>query len=312
MAMSSTSTNSANLHSYYVKKLLSVLYPRLQLHKLGKKTPLPEGNGTQAKWLIYSKIASSTSTLAEGTAPSEISFTTANVTADIAQYGQFVKVSDLLKMTAIDNVIEELSENLGRAAAETIEDLIVAQLDSALTIRYANGRAAANDVTAGDVIVMKEFLKAMIDLKDSYVGPHEMGSYMAVLHPSNEYDLISETNLGAWLDVRRDAGQDEKGVLSGEIGKLYGMRFLVSDKMVAATNSGSVSVKRNYLLGEECFGTVELGKAVELIIKPHDSGGVANPLNQYATVGYKLKGFAAKAFGSGARGRQIRGATSHS
>lgn len=157
---------------------------------------------------------------------------------------------------------------------------------------------------------MKEFLKAMIDLKDSYVGPHESGKYAAVLHPSSEYDLITESNLGAWQHMREQAAQDSKGVMAGEIGSLYGMRFIVSDKMTAASNSGSISVKKNYLLGEECFGVVELGgKGVELIVKPSDSGGQANPLNMYGTAGYKIKGYVAKNFAAG-RGRQIRGATS--
>jgi hypothetical protein len=86
------------------------------------------------------------------------------------------------------------------------------------------------------------------------------------------------------------------------------MRFMVSDKMTTETNSGSVVVKHNYLIGEECFGVVELGsKAVELIVKTSESGGQANPLNMYATVGYKIKGFVAKNFAA-ARGQVIKAA----
>lgn len=310
MSMSSTSSNAEHLHSYYVKKALSTLQPRLQLYKLGRKTSLPKGNGVLAKWLIYTKIASSVSALTEGTNPSEISYTTANVTATVAQYGQFIKVSDMLEMSAIDPVISNLSELLGKAAAETIEDLIVAQLNSALTVRRVNERSTADGVLAGDVVNMKEFLKAQIALKVAYVGPHEMGKYMACLHPSNEYDILSETNLGGWLDVNSYQGVDKENILRGEIGSVYGMRFSTADKMTAATNSGSVSVKKNYLIGEECFGVVELGgKDFELIINDHKSGGVANPLQMYSSVGYKLPGFVAKTFAA-ARGIQLHGASS--
>ncbi len=312
MSLSTTGSNSANLRSeYYVKKLLAVLQPRLQVHNLGRKTALPKGESKTAKWLQYTKISSSVTPLSEGTNPAEISFTTANVTATIAQFGQFAKVSDLLETTAIDPVVEQLAELFGKAGAETLEDLCIAQLDSALTIRYVNGRANADAVVAGDVINMKEFLKAMIDLKSSCVSTHESGKYVAVLHAASEYDLITESNLGAWQHMREQAAQDSKGVMAGEIGSLYGIRFIVSDKMTAADNSGSVNVKKNYLLGEECFGVVDLGgKGVEIIEKSSESGGQANPLNMYGTVGYKIKGYAAKAFASGARGRQIRGTTS--
>ena len=118
MAVSTTSTNASNLHLYYERKLLDTLEPRLVLQPLGKQQRLPKGLGTQVKWLRYARIAGSVSTLTEGTPPSEISFTTSNVTADILQYGQFSKVSDLLSYTAIDPVLRNLSERFGRAAAD--------------------------------------------------------------------------------------------------------------------------------------------------------------------------------------------------
>jgi N4-gp56 family major capsid protein len=314
MAVQLTTDQAALLHSYYVKKLLETLQPRLQLYKLGKKTQLPPGLGVRAKWLIYTKISSSTSALTEGANPSEISFTTANVTADVAQYGQFAKVSDLLESTAIDNTIENLAELFGKAGAETIEDLIVAQLDSTLTTQRVNSRANNNAITASDVVTLKEFLRAAITLKQAYVKPHEMGSYMAVLHNATEYDLLSEVNPGGWLDLASYAkagGPGSKEVMEGEIGRCYGIRFVTSDKMTAAANASSVSVKQNYLIGEECFGVVELGqKSVDIIIKPSDSGGQSNPLNMFGTVGYKIKGFACKNFAA-TRGMQIKGASSY-
>lgn len=313
MAVQGTSTNAANLYLYYVKKLLTTLQPRLQLYKLGKKTALPEGFGVQAKWLIYTKIGSSTTALTEGTNPTEIAFTTANVTASVAQYGQFSKVSDLLETTAIDNTIEQLAELFGKAGAETIEDLIATELDATLTGQWANKRANDNAVLATDVVSMKDFIRAMINLKVLFVGPHEMGAYMAVLHPATEYDIISETNQGGWLDLAsyaKEGGTGPSEAINGEIGKCYGIRFMTSDKMNAAANAGSVSVKRNYVVGQECFGVVELGKkSVDMIIKPADTGGQANPLNMYGTVGYKIKGFVAKNFAA-TRGVLLKGASS--
>lgn len=311
MSISTTSSNSANLYLYYVKKLLKTLQPRLQLYKLGKKTTLPKGFGTQVKWLIYTKVSSSTSPLSEGVPPSSIQLTSANITSTIAQYGQYAQVSDLLDMTAIDPVIESFAELFGRAGAETVEDLCAAQLDSTLTTQFANGEANLNAILATDVITMKEFLSGSITLKEAFVGPHEMGSYMAVLHPANEYDIMVETNVGGWLDVNSYQQTDKENIIRGEIGKVYGIRFLVSDKMTAATNSGSVSCKNNYLLGEECFGVVELGgKTVDMVIKPIGSAGAADPLNQFGTVGYKLQGFAVKTLQSN-RGLVIKGASNH-
>ncbi len=316
MATVTTSTNSANLHSYFVKKLLSVLQPNLVLYPLGKKTALPEGNGKQVKWLQYTRVSGSSTALTEGVIPSEISVTSANVTATIAQYGQFAKISDLFDMTAIDGPMKEFMELFGRAGAETVEDLIAAELEDTLTQAWVpdatSGAANANDdaLAAADVATLKQFIKQMVALKIAYVGPHEQGKYIVVLHPAAQYDLMADVNTGGWVDVNKYVGLEQKNIMRGEIGSAYGMRFTSSDKMLSVANASAVSVKSNYILGEECFGVVDLGgKNVQIISKPHGSGGTSDPLNQIATVGYKIQGFVAKNFAAG-RGRNLRCAAS--
>jgi N4-gp56 family major capsid protein len=309
MATSTTSTNSANLHVYYEKKLLSTLEPRLVLFNLGKKQRLPKGNGKQVKWLRYARIASSLTPLTEGTAPSEISFTTSNVTADVEQFGQFVKISDMLSDTAIDPVLENVMERLGRAAATTVEDLIVAEVDAQAAIQRVNNAANDAAITAADVLNHKELIEAMISQKADFIGPHESGSYVAVIHPSNQFDLLVDTQTGSWLDINKFVSPAQDKLMNGEFGRLYGSRLLVSDRMTAIAST--VSVKRNYMIGEEAYGVVELdGRSLEMIQKDNKSGGVSNPLNQFATVGYKIHGFKAKYLeASSKRVIQIRAAS---
>lgn len=308
MAVSTTSTNSANLHLYYEKKLLSVLEPMLQVYKLGKKQKLPKGMGKQVKWLRYSKINSSTSALTEGTAPSEIAFTTANVTATVAQYGQFSKVSDMLSDTAIDPVLSNLAERFGKAMSETIEDLCIAELDAEASIQRVNNAASDNALVSTDVLNHKELIEAMIRQKVDYIGAHEVGDYVAVLHPACQYDLMSDSQAGSWLDVAKYVNNGP--LLKGEFGKIYGIRLLSSNKMTAANNATPISIKKSYVIGEEAFGVVELnGDSQSMIIKDAKSGGTSNPLEQFSTVGYKVHGFAAKYLDSGSkRVIQIRSA----
>jgi N4-gp56 family major capsid protein len=299
--METTATLSANLPvEYYERKLLQTLEPRLVLQPLGKQQPLPKGWGKRVKWLRYSAIAEDTTPLTEGTPPSETSATTANVTADIDQYGQYTKVSDLLSMTAVDPVLSSLSERFGFAAAKTIEALIVAELDAEAPVQYVNDRADNNAIVAGDVLNHKECIEAMISQKQDFIGPHEKGDYLVVLHPASEFDILSDTQDGSFIDIRKfDRAGD---LMNGEIGKMYGMRFLVSDQMTSATNASAVEVYNNYVIGEEAFGVVKLdNKLVEMKIKKHGSAGANDPLDQFATVGYMIRGFAAKYLDSGSK-----------
>lgn len=296
MANSTTSSNAANLHLYYEKKLLSTLEPRLVLQPLGKKQKLPKGLGTTVKWLRYTAISESTTPITEATPPSELTFTTAYVTTAVLQYGQYSKISDLLSDVAIDPILDNLSERFGIAAAKTIEQLIVAELDAQAAVQRVANAAANVNITAADVLNHKELVEAMIRQKAALIGPHESGSYVAVLHPKAEYDIMVDVQAGSMLDLRKYS--DPKQVLNGEIGKMYGMRFLVSDKMstyAGAGASGIDVINSAYVIGEEAFGVVELdGNAVKMINKKHGSGGTSDPLDQIATVGYKIHGFAAK------------------
>lgn len=315
MSVSTTTSNSSNLKVYYIKLLLDVLQPRLVTEQFSEKTPLPKGEGKQVSWLRYSRIAGTTTALSEGVTPAEGSFTTQNVTATIAQYGDFVKVSDLLDMTARDPVLENLMELFGEAAAETIELLNIAELDANAAIQRVNSAANDDAITAADVPVMKEYIKAMLTLKQDLVPAHKSGSYGVVLHPSHEYDLMTEQNIGGFISVNNYSLSDQKNILRGEIGKAYGMRFTTGDRMTSAVNSGSVTVAKSYIIGQRPFGSVALnGKNFSLIMKDHTSGGVSNPLELFATVGYKVQGYVAKYLGGSGNGTadrviQLRGAS---
>lgn len=279
------------LKLYYEKKLLSTLEPRLVLMPLGKKQRLPKGNGKTVEWLRYSAIDESTVALnesgnVEGVPPAAIGFQTSKVSASIKQYGQYARVSDLLSDVAIDPVLENLSERFGVAASKTIEQLIVSELDAATNAApiYASG--------TNDVLSHKDLVEAMILQKAAYIGPHESGEYVVVLHPLCEYDLLIDSQAGSFIDLTKET--DPSKTLNGEIGKMYGMRFLVSDKMTPVQANGSWW-KRNYVVGEEAFGVVELnGSSMKMFVKRHGSAGAADPLDQFATVGYKIHGFAAK------------------
>lgn len=294
--------SQAQLHLYYEKKLLQTLEPRLVLMPLGKKQRLPKGTGKQVKWLRYSAIAGSTNPLSEGTPPAEISFSTSNVTADIVQYGQFAKVSDLLSDVAIDPVLENLSERFGIAASKTIEELIVSELANNCANQNVNNRANFAAIQPSDLLSHKELIEAMVRQKADFIGPHESGQYVVVLHPRAEYDLMVDSQAGSWLDIQK--GVDNKPLLNGEVARMYGMRFLVSDKMLTSAGSGSAGqdVHQSFVIGEEAFGVVELnGDAMKMFIKRHGSAGANDPLDQFATVGYKINGFAAKYLDAGSK-----------
>lgn len=299
-ATMNTTTNSANLYLYYVKKLLKVFDQTLQLYDLGMKQPLPEGFGTQVKWLKYEILSALTTPLVEGVPPIEESLTTINVTATVAQYGGWVKISDLLETTAIDPVVNSALDRLGRQASLTLDTLIRDELDSTLPIQYANGKASLATTGVNDVMTAKEILKAVVTLKKNFVTPHTGNDYMGVLHVTSSGDMQNDTNIGSWVDLNKYIDPAAERPFNGECGKVYGCRILESQN-IFSTASGTLAgatVYSNIVLGEEPFGVVELdSKSIQTFVKPLGSAGSADPLNQIGTVGWKSLGFAAKYLG---------------
>jgi N4-gp56 family major capsid protein len=317
--MDTTSTLTAEAAEYYTKTMLQTLQPRLVLEQFAEKTALPKNNGKLVSWRRFGRIAGDKTghLLQEGIVPSASALSVNKIEATIAQYGDYASVSDLLSMTGLDNVIEKASEQYGYAAADLIEQLIEPELVSTATTDYVEDAANDAAVTAAMIPTLRDYVKEMVRLKKTFVKKHpKLDAYGVVLHPSHEFDLLGESNVGGLIDSAKYGLADAKALMQGEVGKAYGMRFFVSDAMTSAANASSVTVCRDLIIGEQPFGTVALDKSnAEIFAKPLGSGGTSDPLNQVATIGYKVKGFVCKSFkdipGSSTihRVRQLRSAS---
>lgn len=310
MSTMTTGTNSANLYLYYSKKLLTTLWETLQLFPLGMKTNLPRGFGTQVKWLRYSKLSAATTALTEGIPPTETNLTSQNVTATVSQYGNFVKISDLLETVAIDPVVESALDILGKQGALTIDTIIRNELDSNMPNQFANNKVSLATTGSGDVMTAKEVLKGVVTLKKNLVGPHSGNDYVCVVSSPSAGDIQNDTNIGSWVDLNKYIDPSKMRPFNGELGKVYSCRLLESQN-ISSTTVGTLAgatVYSNLLIGEECFGVVMLdAKSVQTFVKPVGSAGSLDPINQVGTVGWKALGFTAKYLGGVANGTADRG-----
>jgi N4-gp56 family major capsid protein len=198
----------------------------------------------------------------------------------------FIEISDVLDMTAIDPVLNETAELLGEQAAETLDILIRDVLVAGTNVQYANGRVSRVTVAAGDNLTVNEIRKAVRTMKRNKVKPLDGGDYVAIVEPGATYDLQSDTK---WEQAAQYAGS--KQIFSGEIGRLYGVRFVETPlaKKFAGAGAAGVDVYCTLIIGRDAYGIVDVAGsgAVQNIVKPHGSAGTADALNQRATSGWK-------------------------
>ena len=282
-----TATLSPTIQTYYDKKLLERLLPNFVHFQLGQKRPIPKNGGKNINFRRFASLAPATTPLTEGVTPTGSSITITDISSTVAQYGNYVEVSDILDMVAIDPVLDEMADVLGEQAADTLDqitrDAIVSQ---GTNIQFAAGRVSNVTVTGSDKLTVTEIRKAIRTLKNNKAKPLADGTFVAIVSPNATFDLQGDDD---WVNASQYAGSTQ--IFNGETGKIYGVRFIETPnaKVFAGAGASGVDVYSTIVVGRDAFGVVDIAGsgAVQNIIKPHGSAGTADPLNQRATTGWK-------------------------
>lgn len=280
---------SPEMKTFYDKVLIRLAEPNLVHDQFGQKRPIPKGNGKTIEFRQFSSLPKATTPLTEGITPQGQKYQVTAITATIAQYGAYIAVTDMLQLTAFDNNMAEIARILGSQAGRTSDTLTREVLAAGTNVMYAGGKAAPAGLTSADVLTVQDVKKAVRALKRVNC-PTIGGNYVAIVHPDTVYDLWEDDE---WVEVAKYATPEN--MLTGEVGKLYGVRFVETTeaKIWAKGNSShgntGCSVYGTLVLGENAFGVTSINNGgIETIAKQLGSGGTADPLNQRATVGWKL------------------------
>lgn len=286
MATQTIMTLTAENKTFYQRTLLERLLPSLIHGQWGQKRSIPKREGSTINFRRFNSLAAATTPLTEGVTPAGNSLSIATVTASPLQYGDFVEISDMLDMVGIDPVITETTELLGEQAGDTFDQIVRDVVAAGTGLQYANGRASRATIVATDVLNSVEIRKAVRTLKRNKVKPVEGGFYIGIVHPDASYDLQSDT---MWQDVSKYSNAE--AIFKGEIGKMWGVRFIetTNAKKYAGAGSGGVDVFGTLVLGANYYGIVDVAgsQKPDVIVKPFGSAGTADPLEQRSTVAWK-------------------------
>lgn len=285
-----TTDLSGHILTFLEKKFLDRLESNLVLAPLGLKKVLPKHMGKGVTWTRFTNLSGSTTALTEGESPDGLSLASTQYTASISAYGQYVTVSDYLDMSAINDTMLDVTDMLSYAAELTIDQLVRNELDANGTQRYTdptNNSSKANVQSGADVIASSDLKIILRVMRKNDVAPFEDGLYRGVIHPLMEFDLLSETAASSFIILSGYNGSASQAIEKGEIGTAFGIKLLRSSNIRA--DATSTNTYGNIFVGRNAFGTVDLESAgLRIITKPHGSAGTEDPLDQRATVGYKV------------------------
>lgn len=274
---------SAENKTYYDMALIDEAQANLVHDQFGQKRPIPKNGGKRIEFRKYASLPKALTPLTEGVTPDGSKLSVTAIEAEVAQYGNYVTISDMLDLTAIDNNILEATKACGRQAGLTLDTITRNVLQSCPNVWYApkgdgtevTSRSALDNTCKLTVKLVKK-VAAWLKAKNA---PKIGDSYVAIIHPYAAFDLMEDPE---WKYPHQY--QDTSNLYEGEIGKIGGFRFVESSEALII-NGGIYST---LFLAEGAYGVTEItGGGLTTIIKQLGSSGVADALDQRASVGWK-------------------------
>ena len=220
---------SAEMKTYYGMELLENAKPQLVHNQFAATKPLPTGGGKTVEWRKFGSFEKALTPLTEGVTPDGSGISVSYITKELAQYGDYTTVSDLLDLTAIDDVVLEITDRHGSNMGMTLDTVTRNEIQQGSQVIYApklgadGGQTAVlhrYDLTEGCKLTSELVAKAATQLKKMNAPTFE-GKYVCILHPSVAFDLRQDP---AWVAAHQYAAATE--LFSGEIGELHGVRFV--------------------------------------------------------------------------------------
>lgn len=216
---------SDEMKTYYEKRLIDLAEPKLVHDQFGDKYPIPKNGGKTIEFRKYDSLDKAMTPLVEGVTPTGNSLNVSAITATIDQYGDYIQMSDILELTAIDNNVVQATKLLGSQAGRTLDSITRDVLAGGTNVIFAQGTGGSPITSRGELdptctLEPDLFFKAAAQL-EAYNADYIDDSFVAIIHPYAAYDLMRSQE---WIDVHKYA--QPQNIYEGEIGKIGNVRFV--------------------------------------------------------------------------------------
>lgn len=281
---------TAEMKVYYSDYLIDLVEPELVHDQFGQKHPIPKNGGKTIEFRQWDTLPEMTTPITEGVTPDGQSLSVSTIEATVQQYGGYVTISDMLDLTAVDPVLIQATKAIASQAGRSLDTITREVLNAGTVVQYAEGQVTERNQLAytdkdNNHNMTVGAVKKAVRFLESQDAPKIDGHYVGIIHPYCKYDLMNDPE---WKNPHEYVNTEN--IYNGEIGELYGVRFVQSNRAKKFEGAGAngVDVFSTLIIGDDAYGVTEIeGGGLEHIVKQHGSAGTADPLNQRATCGWK-------------------------
>lgn len=284
---------SAEMKEFYSQLLIKDVGPALLHAQFLESESLPKNHGRTIEWRKWTDFEKQTTPVTEGVTPKPMKLSVNPVRAELSQYIGWVLLTDQVQLMTIDNVLVEYTEKLSQNAKLSLDTItrerIIAGNDDQNNVAFAGGANAISGLTATSLITPADVAKMATLLKNNN-APKIDGAYVAIIHPAVSLDLMTNEN---WIDVTKYSAATR--IFDGEIGKLYGVRFVEStEAKFTPAAGGNVAYFTCLFFGRGFGKKVAINSEnARIIVKPVGSSGSEDPGEQRGSVAWKVDGYTA-------------------
>ena len=248
---------SVEMKTYYSDYLIDIAGPELVHDQFADTYDIPKNGGKTIEFRKYDNLKPALTPLTEGVTPNGNKLNVTKIIATVDQYGDYITLSDMLTITAIDNNVIQATKKLGSQAGLTLDCITRDVLCGGTAVFYMNGKTSRAQLTKADKLDRNIFFKVAAYLKKMH-APKIDGSYVAIIHPSCSADIMMSEG---WIDITKYKNPEQ--IYEGEIGKIAGIRFVESSnaKVWKGTEDGctdGLAVYSTVVIGGGAYGTTKV------------------------------------------------------
>ena len=299
MPNTTTAEIPSAVNNFYDRVLLERAVALFLHSKYGQIRDIPRNSSEVIKFRKYGSLAAALTPLVEGVTPAGSALAITDISATVAQYGDFVTLTDFLLFTTLDPILVETAEVLGEQAGDTMDQLAAEVLSAGTNVQFASSATQRSEITDAMVLDDAEIREAtrtlqnanaheitsMVDPDEGYSTSPLNSCYVGLIHPNTLFDLQVADG---FIPVEKYANKAD--VMMGEVGALGRVRFVQSTNgtVFAGEGDGGDDVYATLIFAKDAYGITRIsGESMRNIVTPLGSAGSADPLKQRATSGWK-------------------------
>ena len=283
MPVTTSTTLTSQFQNYFSKELLSIVQQETILDQFAMKAPIPKNNGNKAITMFRfgSPSVSGVQTISsEGTAISASNYRALvlnSLSKSLAQYGQVIGLTDILRATDLFNSLQQATKTSGLDMALWVDSVIRNTLvgsnltasgssigsategggtfdnsDACNTAASSGGikvygnpatlttqtfSALNSDTTAANTTMTSSAVLDSMTRLKRNRAPMINGGYVLATDPRVTRDLMRDTD---WLNAS-NYGNKGTPFYKGEVGSIYGCRVVTQTNSFVSTGSGTAA-----------------------------------------------------------------------